>query len=141
MAFSQTQRKALQWARATRPTEPINTFIESFFLAKIAAQRQNPLVDDSSELFIEHLTGAAGLEVLVPPTAPWTLWPYLRWMTGQSASAEASAAHEAELQALIAALEERIANPVDKQTTISHIGSASTFAFQATLDTTLNNAS
>lgn len=54
--------------------------------------------------------------------------------------AEASAAHATEFQAHVAALEERISNPLDKQTTSGSIENAFISIVQATSDRTLNNA-
>lgn len=66
MALSQTQRKALQQARATLPAEPIGTFIESLFPADLSSQRKVPFVDAANNLFTKHWTRAVGQEVTVP---------------------------------------------------------------------------
>lgn len=66
MSISRTQHEALQRAQITRPTEPIATFLEPLFPAKLTAQRQNPLTNVTTELFAEHWAGAIGKEILVP---------------------------------------------------------------------------
>lgn len=73
MALSQTQHKALKFTLSTRPTELITTFMELLFPDKLTAHFQAPLLDYSSELFIKHWTGDAGLEVLVPAYNPLEL--------------------------------------------------------------------
>lgn len=54
MALSQTQRKALQQACGTCPTEIIATSIEYMFPVKLVAQRWTPLMYAVSELYTEH---------------------------------------------------------------------------------------
>lgn len=103
MALSQTHIEYLQRARTNFPVEPIITFIESLFLAKLAAPQKTPLMYAAKELFTKHWTGATGQGVLVP--AHDSLDFVARTCTEWQADLrrlEASAAHATKFQAHVA---------------------------------------
>ena len=92
------------------------TVMDTLFPAELTTPRRAPLIDSATELFAEHWTGAAGEEISVPAHDSLELVTRVcqEWQANVR-RADASATHAAELQAHVAALEERLANPTEEQ--------------------------
>ena len=112
MAISRAQQEALNKLRSTRPSEPMATFFETLFPEAIPASARAPLIKDAMALFEEHWTAEDGVEVPVYAHDAIALLGRTAsgWRT-DNARYQASANLAAELQAKVAALEARLANP------------------------------
>ena len=112
MAISRAQQEALNKLRSTRPSEPMATFFETLFPETIPASARAPLIRDAMTLFEDHWTADDGVEVPVFAHDAIALLGRTAsgWRT-DNVRYQAACKLTSDLQAKVATLEAKLANP------------------------------